>query len=113
MSASVAVTRVPATDCVVSSTSVDVERSTSVVIICSDYKCNIKINIETAHLLAHYEPDHVSQFSGKQFSQGWPVFVVIAAACRVVVSGTVTLLAFHISAHQGSPSYCTVYPSFQ
>ena len=40
MSASVAVTRVLVTDCVERSTS-DVERSTSVVIICSDYK-NIK-----------------------------------------------------------------------
>lgn len=40
-SSAVTVTRVLVTDCVDRSTSVDVERSTSVVIICSDYKMKV------------------------------------------------------------------------
>lgn len=60
-----------------------------------------------------YEPDRESQFSGKQFSQGWPVSAVTVAGCRVVANEIVHRQASHISVQQDSQGYCTVYRSSQ
>ena len=70
-------------------------------------------NITNVSMYLCLVPDRESQFSGKQFSQGWPVSAVTVAGCRVAVNETVYQPACHISVPQGSRGYCMVYQSSQ